>query len=100
MLACSVDDEEMAILYSCVEMNYMSVFLDNLFVVGLVLVQIFDEHITFFCFQSSARMVFDMVAIDADDVAAYGHVIWCKCNADAGCFKRAAAFVHLVLVIA
>ena len=55
--------QEMAVLYTCIEVNA---------VVGQVLVEETDEHIAFLCFEATAGMVLDDVALYAYEVAAQG----------------------------
>ena len=96
MLVAASDDEEVAVLHSCVEA-------DAAFVARVgceALVEEVDEGCCLFGVEASAGVVLQRSAFDADEVAAQGEVVGLQVYAYSRGFKRPAAFVDEVLVVA
>ena len=87
----SLDDQEVTVLHSCIEMDA---------VCGQVLVEKVDELVSLLRFEASTGVVLQDVAFDADEVATQGKVARLQFDTNAGGFEWAAPFVDPMLVVA
>ena len=91
VLVTTLDDKEVTVLHSCVEVNAVGVEM---------FLQVFYQDVRFLRFQPTTGMVLQEVAFEADKVAAQGKVIVSQLHANAGSLQRSASFINKMLVVA
>ena len=102
MLVAAFDLQEMTIGNACVEtdvtgFNHTTAVERNHW---QLLVERLDQFVGFLSRYVSGRVVFDNIAIEADDVAAHGHLIPFDGHLHRGCFERTTTFEDLRDVVA
>ena len=83
--------KQVAVLDACVELHSVCTQL---------ILKIADQHVCLFCAQMTGRVILDVVAFYADEVAADGEVTVFQSHTDARCLKWTAAFIYFFLVVA
>ena len=91
MLVASFDNQQMPVLYACIEVNSLR---------AKLLLKEAHQHISLFRFKPSTRMILQEVAFEANQIATQSQVIFRKFYANARCLKRSATFIDKVLVVA
>ena len=90
VLVASLDDKEVAILHTGIEMHALGTEF---------LLKVFYEYVGILCLQTATGVVAQQVAIQGDEVATQGKVVVSEFHANAGGLQRATTLVDQMLVI-
>ena len=90
MLVASLDNKEVAILHTSIEMHALGTEF---------LLKVFYQYIGILCLQTATRVVAQQVAIQRDKVATQSKIIVLKFHANAGGLQGATTLVDQMLVI-
>ena len=81
----------MTILHACIETHPL---------ITQMFLQVLHQYIGFFRCDVSGRMVFNMIAFNANDVTTHCHLARFQIYTDAGSFQRSSSFINFRQVIA